>query len=224
MRNDIGANWWWIRSHLIGNAGMITILIILTLLIDGNNPGDGIVRVYNEIYIMVLPIYALVIPLSIRPILRVNLQFGANRKELFYATEIASGIVLVACAMMVVGMNMFSREIYGVVDAGVWEISTRKWIFYFLGSKLLWVSSQSATYAWNEVVSKFRMFKWGVIGMLYILSIIVTLVMMRMTLEISPTPSTNVVRGVSVAAFVMICIVIALVQRSNYRVFMKMEV
>lgn len=224
MRSEIGGNWWWTCSHLLCTTGLTIILIIITLLVDGETPGHSILRVYNEIYIIVLPIYALAIPISALPILKANLQFGASRRELFYAIEITSGIVLVACALMVVGMNAFSRTIYDVVDTQVWNISALKWIFYFLNCKLLWVSSQRATYGPKGAMTKSRTFKWTFVGVLYVVSIIFTYVMTRATLEISPAPSANVVCVISAAVFVVMCIVIALVQRSNYRVFMKMEV
>lgn len=215
MRSEIGGNWWWTRSHLLCITGLTAILIIITLLVDGETPGNSILRVYNEIYIIILPVYALVVPISALPILKANLQFGASRRELFYAAEITSGIVLVACALMVVGMNAFSRTIYDVADTQVWDISALKWIFYFLNCKLLWVISQRSTYGPNEVMTKSRTFKWTFVGVFYVVSIIASCAMMRATLEMSPAPSTNVVLGVSAVVFVVMCIVIALVQYSN---------
>ncbi len=229
MNSEMRSTMIWVRTHLIVLSIVCFGLIFITFLVDGRNPGDGIIKIYNLMFILFIMIIAGTFPLTAGPYIDTNIQFGANRKQLFWANEIATGIIIVISFLAAIGMNFFGDFIYGANDQELWQVTPEEWLYLFIGMLLIWKMSQRESYALAQSttiinISGFVAFKecliigigTGMCGM--------SLAVIRGIITVEPPISSNIINVLYSVVLILMCVGILILEHKSYRLFMKAEV
>ncbi len=225
MSNEFRSNCIWCIHQLIALTAITAILLILTLLFDGSAFQYGILRMYHLIYILLPLVIIGILPPATCNYACMNLQFGANRRSIFYAMELANGMLLLVSILFAIGMNAFSTTIYRDETLSTnWDISILQWCYLIVLALLIWKTSQRISYQPIGNMTTGIRIKIVATTVMYVILSLAYLFCIRTgflsILEIS-TPILYLISGI---IFTLSGVIIVLLQRSNYRLFMKMEV
>lgn len=225
MNSEFRSNRVWCVQQIIVLTAITAILLMLTLLFDGASFRYGILRMYHLIYILIPLVMIGILPPTTCSFVCINLQFGANRKSLFYATELATGLLLLVSIFFAIGMNAFSTTIYRDETLSTnWDISILQWCYLIVLALLIWKTSQRISYQPIGNMTTGTRIKIVATTVMFVILSLAYLFCIRTgflsILEIS-APILYLISGI---IFTLSGVIIVLLQRSNYRLFTKMEV
>ncbi len=224
MNSEMRGTSIWLGVNVKAMVIITMLLVFLTIITGGNHASDGLIAMYNKMYFIMLPGIAIVLPYQVYTMILIQLQFGASRKSLFHATEIGLFLIFIFITVCVVAMNAYSAQVYGMIEPEIWNVSPLEWVYVFMISCLFCKTMQRGVYKGMKSLSTFGKFKWGFVGGIFLGIMIITMLAMRGTFEITPDPSQTLITVISIVFFIVTGVIIAILHHSNYRLFMKMEV
>lgn len=201
------------------------ILIIFTIMCDMNAPQRSIIWAYNIMYCYVMYFIVILFSIEVWQYTLASLQFGANRRTLFYAIETMGLFVSMLSLLLCIGMNEFGKLIYGILGMEAWEMSIIAYIVLWMENMLLLKVVQYPLYKKNQDEEKNsrRKIILYFIGLIYFNNI--TLVIIKssalfFTVTINPILKTSLLLILTIVSGVMI----VYFYRKNYQLFMQREV
>lgn len=203
-------------------------LIILTLL--SQRWGEAtIIEIYNAMFFLFPILLGVLVLPGIMTYMLVNLQFGADRKTMYYAVEIVLNFILLTSWVVSIGMNQFSMIMYQGRESCNWSISIQQWVAILLVGVLACKFTQHIGYT-NVDKDKMKniVVKATTIGVLCCVMCIGFFVGIRLDvsrialLERMVNFLNQVV--VSMGIIGVMVVAIGVLIRKNYFLFMKLEV